>query len=131
MSEPITVDAPRAVELRAEAVTQRGGDFVYEHHNDGGTIACYYVWRGQPDCIAGNALHRAGVSIDALSTIEGCTITTLRAGPDAGVLGGVRFSKAAIGVLYAAQDAQDQGLSWGEALKQAQKAAIYAAEVAR
>lgn len=114
------IDARRALELLIDIVDQYGEDTVYEKVplNVGGTIiysqgvGCRYQVNGQPSCLVGHVLARAGVSTEALEDMDASGLSIIN-------------SYAAVGdtdaraVLQAAQSAQDTGATWGEALKNA------------
>ena len=106
--QPIT--AENFTEAMRQAVAERGADWVYPAE-DGewmldGSSCCYFLLDGSPACIIGTALHKLGYGPNDVSE-----------GTDAfGIL--TRW-KAPLDVASAAglaQDAQDEGKPWGEAL---------------
>jgi hypothetical protein len=53
-------------------VARAGVGFHYTPKNmNDGTAACRYVWNGKADCFVGQVLHQIGVSLSALSMVEG------------------------------------------------------------
>jgi hypothetical protein len=115
----IELSAERAIELLREVVAEYGEDHVYttqegQRANEG---PCLYVHGDQPGCIAGHVYHRAGLTLDQLRAQEGSTARGLGF-IDLGV------SADVADLLSRAQDRQDKGYTWGEALA----AAIEAAE---
>ena len=88
-------------------------DYVYSEE------PCQYQHDGKPSCIVGHALHRLGVPIEALEALD-----------DAQEGGGVpasglpsylpilveEGSRSALIALGEAQEAQDDGIPWGEAV---------------
>lgn len=119
MSE-IKLTLERTKELLAEAVALKGAGYIYTHPDgwvaaDGDNPAsCRYVHDDQPGCIVGHVLHAAGVSLEALSEYEG-----QGAQDPAYQLAGATDGAARL--LDFAQDHQDRGVPWGEAVRQAQE----------
>jgi len=106
-----TIDAARALDLLRQAVAQDGygDDYVYPYLND-----CQYVRNSAPSCLVGHALHLGGWSVDAL---DGLINTPVR---DAVRIGFTSLDKEAANVFDLAQVVQDQGGTWGEALRAAE-----------
>lgn len=118
-----------ALDLTKQVVAERGDDYVYVNPEGlrAGTLGppsgpgkplmtadCSYVHRlanGEvaPGCLAGNVLARAGVSLEVLSTYEGCSVPVFA--EDAGFA-----DEEAADVLGVMQAMQDRGASWGLAL---------------
>ncbi|MFF5471025.1 hypothetical protein [Streptomyces achromogenes] len=116
----LTLD--RVKELLNEAVAEKGADYVYTTP-DGkqGTPeyqpTCLYVHGDKPGCIVGHALHRAGVSLSLLLEEEQDDASSvLRSLAQLGVLS---YTDGVSQLLYEAQQRQDHGTSWGEAVQQA------------
>jgi hypothetical protein len=111
------IDARRAVELLIDVVEQYGEDHVYERVPN--TVdSCRYEYSGQPSCIVGHVLHRAGVPIDVLKSFDD---------NDDGVSANVLYeyldvTEDAANVLGWAQGLQDSGHTWGRALDRAREA---------
>ncbi len=85
---------------------------MYQHHGvlENGNARCLYLHpgTGQPDCIAARVLHRLGVSLENLRTMEGKGCHSLRR--DSSPL-----TYNALWILRTAQMVQDTGRTWGEA----------------
>lgn len=114
MDKIITTDDEVMATLRA--VVAERPDYVYEAPEEDG---CVYVADGTPSCLVGHVLHRLGVSLEALSVLDmNGGLAAWRAVP--GVLDGV--SGSTVDRLWAAQTAQDNGDTWGEALEYADRA---------
>lgn len=102
-------------ELLAEAVAEKGADFVYvnkygQQADQSGDVTCQYVHGDQPGCIVGNVLHRAGVPLDELGQYETHSVDDL----------GQRLFTAEARVkllLNHIQGHQDVGVPWGEAVR--------------
>lgn len=101
----------RTLQLLREVIAEKGEDFVYEPFVDeDGFSMCRYVVQGQPSCLVGHVLHRAGISLTELAGVEDTTPNSSD-GPweDWG-------TAAALDLLAEVQEKQDQGVAWGEAL---------------
>lgn len=122
----ITLDD--ALRLLTEAVEEKGEDYVYSNNSGERadteySIDCQYVHvqKGEfvPGCGVGNALHRAGVSLDWLSDHESYgarnVLGMLR---DDGILTANRTVEE---FLSAFQSRQDRGDTWGESLRMARE----------
>jgi hypothetical protein len=98
-----------------EVVAERP-EFIYQKPpaSEGHIAVCRYVHGDVPGCLIGHVLHRLGVSLETLSVHEGQPAQylagTLDIGGDA-----VRWA------LGAAQEAQDGGSTWHEALACAER----------
>lgn len=115
----IDIDADRALALLREVVDEYGHDYVYRqvaHRLPDGRSKpmCVYADDGRPSCLVGHALHRAGVTVAELDRMLG------QIGEDDDELPErVTLTGLAAEVLAEAQMAQDQGITWGDALAQA------------
>lgn len=106
--------------LRA-VVAEKGADYVYVNRNGevaSDSVQCYYVHGDQPGCIAGAAFHKLGVPLEVLAEFE------LQ---DAGyvakqVLQFVSYDTQ--GALTVAQQTQDGGGTWGQALRDAESVRV-------
>ncbi|MFF9268639.1 hypothetical protein [Streptomyces rochei] len=111
----ITLTLDKAKELLAEAVAEKGEDFVYVNR-DGRPVAgltgadCHYVHGDQPGCIVGHVLHKAGVSLADLSEYEG-------QGAEDPALDLAGATDDACRLLSYAQENQDRGIPWGESVR--------------
>lgn len=124
--ETLTVD--RTLQLLREAVAEKGPDFVYKDLS--GTPAdsfaeCRYVHGDEPGCLVGNVLFRHGIPLVRMQDFEGEGAgRVVRELVDT-------YESPAPSVLVAAQETQDSGGTWGEALDNAERAARqYAEQVA-
>lgn len=119
----IEITKARAVEVLAAIVDEFGEDYRYVNPDGvaaASGVECMYVHGDKPGCIAGHALHRLGVPLDAMKRIESETVcwTNMEAI-------GIRITdleenyEDETNPLYAAQAAQDRGETWGEALSAA------------
>jgi hypothetical protein len=107
MKHITTEDALRALE---EAVAEKGEDYIYPEAGK----TCYYALDGAPSCLVGNALHRLGYSILQLEEFRSHPICSLPAD--------VPMEDRALDAFIRAQEAQDAGAPWGEALHVAREA---------
>lgn len=111
----IELTLARTKELLAEAVAEKGEDFVYvdefgQQADESGYVRCHYVHGDQPGCIVGNVLHRAGVPLDELGAYEAQNAGDL--------FQGLFVAEGeAVRLLNAVQSRQDLGVPWGEALR--------------
>lgn len=109
------INARRALELLTDVV-EGNEDFRYEHviDPDNGSN-CVYQVNGEPSCLVGHALVRAGVPMSFLVRMdeEVAAAEVMDAYLDDSVTPG------ALKVFGAAQIRQDGGQTWGEALEYA------------
>lgn len=112
----LTPTHDEVVEAIEAAVQAAGPDFTYRSlPGPDDTAKCWYVYGGQPSCLVGQVLHRLGVSVEMLSTLEDRSVrAAVRVLADHGVL---TLSSETIIALRVAQAKQDGGSSWGEALR--------------
>ena len=117
--EPLT--AEKARELLARAVAEKGEDYVYEWQEGAYTYACMYFHGDQPGCIIGHLLAYQGVKPEDLGDYNTWDVGTLAEQDlDVGTLAEQGLIDAPLPVVKAlakAQLAQDDGATWGEALK--------------
>lgn len=98
-----------------EAVAEREADYRYKEH----FANCRYQDQGEPSCIVGLALSKMGVSIDKLDEMDNnCDVfsTSVDALCSAELFP-IKLNKTEVQALSEAQACQDQGGTWGEALK--------------
>lgn len=100
--------------LMEEAVALKGEDYVYEmpRNKEGDVIGCSYIHNDQPSCIVGHVLVAAGVDPDQLHQHEGVAAENLTIRVQ---LWDTDYTMSR--ALNAAQEAQDSGETWGEALR--------------
>lgn len=94
--------------LMEEAVAERGSDYQYD------TLSgCDYVRDGEPSCIVGCVLAAAGVPLDKLHQYEGTSASMVvdAVAPHEWADPDIRSA------LELAQESQDSGRPWGEALE--------------
>lgn len=108
-----------------EVVAERP-DFVYKaqttYSDDDATPMCGYVHTNENGakvcgCLVGHVLNRLGVPLDTLAEYEGKGAEYVVEGLD------LNLSRQTARVLWIAQDEQDRGKPWGEALAKAEAAA--------
>jgi hypothetical protein len=118
MSERLSYD--RTVQLLREVIGEFGEDHTYpiypmERLSDGRQLRCFYVRNDQPSCIVGHVLHCAGMPLEDLRKVEGYGPTD--------TLAPVQFARwadpEALDLLAEVQVQQDEGATWGEALRDA------------
>jgi hypothetical protein len=111
------IDVVEALDLLEQCVTERGCDYVYapRWRMRGGYSTCVYAYKGKPDCIIGLALAKSGVPVETLQTLSSSRLACLYSGDRLAI----DLTLGAVAVFRAAQGAQDQGLSWGVALRRA------------
>lgn len=126
-------DIPRIREVMAQAVAERGADFVY---NPGGVESCYYTSmlldrhaphqtldaddpRSKTGCLIGEVMRRLGIPVDALARIQGGVSSLAIQLQDRGL---AAMDTPVIICLSSAQSTQDNGSTWGAALAEFDKA---------
>ncbi|HEX2242263.1 MAG TPA: hypothetical protein VHK27_03210 [Gammaproteobacteria bacterium] len=121
----IVIDHHRAIELLNQVIAGNE-DFVYPKRvGDMGVEYCDYVRDGQPSCIVGKALHLAGVSVEMLKRVENNRPLQkfwnddLNRYVDFGEMLGIQLTWLAAIAFEEAQRIQDDGSSWGVAVRKA------------
>lgn len=116
----LTITGPVAYDLLKAVVDERGGGYVYDTEEHDG---CRYADDdGQPACLIGHVLSHLGV-LDAIEARH--QAETIGAAPVKDVVysaaagRGIRITDFAFDVWAAAQDVQDKGEPWGDALRAA------------
>ncbi|MDT4903312.1 MAG: hypothetical protein QOH52_1328 [Pseudonocardiales bacterium] len=111
------IDVVQALDLLEQCVSERGCGYVYapKWSARDGYSTCQYVHNGKPDCIIGLAFAKSGVPVETLQTLSGDRLAGLHSEHRLPI----HLTLGALVVFRAAQRAQDQGLSWGVALRQA------------
>lgn len=127
------IDKDKALELLKAAVELKGEDYVYKKVNG----SCMYVdipwvWDDEVEhyvyvpeeathsCLIGVALHLAGIPLAAFTDLfvnEEDASAALYALQEEGL---VEFDEIVSRIFMKAQGFQDQGLTWGEALRAAE-----------
>lgn len=131
MSKPeLTPELARS--LMEQAVESKGRGYIYEQpvisfDDDGNRViipaeeydegehvqTCLYVNNGAPSCLVGHVLHMAGVPLGALEEFEDSSASTVTRAL-------TTTTERVVEALLQAQEAQDHGVSWGEALERFQ-----------
>jgi hypothetical protein len=118
------IDKAKALQLISKAVDQNGADYVDPYAAEG--AGCFYASGGQPSCIVGTAYALAGATIEqvvAMDSQYGGVIDTM---PEHVIP--IETTPGAIEVFAVAQTAQDNGQTWGDALRAARLVTEHAAE---
>lgn len=122
---PDLITKSKALELLEAAVAERGADYVYER--DGTRQSgpgCTYVRGGQPSCLIGLAMAKAGVPIEQLAEWD----TRDNSAACFVLVDDELATKTAVDVMATAQSLQDIGETWGEALQAAREHAASATD---
>jgi hypothetical protein len=112
-------NAQDVIEWLRKAVAEKGPDYVYRDSGDDGGACMYYSESShQPRCLVGVALHKAGL-------IDYGLVTSRRVNEGVGIIRlaaylNLPLSSGALSVLSIAQDEQDGGSTWGNALQRAE-----------
>ena len=114
------LDADGAIRSLRTVVFEKGPDYVYRRVNAYGLKgACVNFHNGEPSCIVGHAFGLLGLTAEKALEI-GVASTTI-ASASCELLNRSdfdwEFTDDASRILALAQDYQDSGESWGEALK--------------
>lgn len=121
MADVIIITVASAHEGLKALVEEYGEEFVYQRNTDPDAgPACAYVRGGEPSCLVGKFLANVGVPLERLERADyfgGDSARELLASLcDEGAL---QYEPRAGWMLSAAQNVQDSGCTWGEALKMA------------
>lgn len=125
------LDAQTALRLLAHAVSNRGGAFVYTRPVVVGhtTPVCSYLTDDDnASCLVGHVLRSFGIPAALIRACGNSVGITTLASRLRSEVGEFRISSAAIHVLMQAQQTQDEGGSWGDALAQAVLAFLHLAK---
>lgn len=106
-------DETYALELLERAVAERGDGYNYRKEFG---ASCRYELHGQPACIVGLVAHLDGISMVTMRTCEGRTADV--------VMRAFGFTRRAGDLLFIAQQVQDRGGTWGDALIEAKSAFV-------
>ncbi len=118
----IELTLARVKELLAEAVAEKGADYVYttpegEPAGPDMETPCRYVHGDKPGCVVGHVLHKAGVSLALLEGQEGTD--AYGAMRNLWRDGEIEFEPPVRQLLNHVQLDQDRGTPWGEAVRRA------------
>lgn len=131
--DTIEIDGTKALSLLREVIAGNE-DFCYETkkktvtedgYGEYDTYLCLYAHEGKPDCVVGRALHKAGVTVEQLEAMDNIGATYDGFPTGIGVVAmpeNVNLTEQGREVFKAAQEWQDAGFKWGEALSFAEKA---------
>ena len=124
------ITARRALELLTDVVDTYGEETRYtrvELHSGYGEpipkdcllveMGCRYFYNGAPSCLVGHVLHRAGWSVNALRNLDDGGIAAQDLWYADLPQGATGLTQGAALALEKAQELQDVGDTWGEALK--------------
>lgn len=114
----ITIDKRKMLGLLRKAVKERGADWRYENGNFDGIGCVYQSDAGEPACIVGHALYYYDPKL--LKAFGSCANGAAFGGAaqlvvEAGYYD-VHFTPGAYVAASRAQELQDAGFTWGEAL---------------
>jgi hypothetical protein len=113
-----TLDGPTALRLLDAVVEKYGED--HEYHVPSGYSICQYAPHdGEPGCIIGT-IFAEQIGIPVPQSMEGVGVTVPKF-----AVPGVTITKEAKHILGEAQDAQDEGHTWGWARDHAYEWAEY------
>lgn len=121
MSE-IEIGGVRALELLKLARDERGADYIYGGDRDA-LDRCTYSADGEPSCMVGLALFKAGVTIAELEEIDNGDFGTIEF---IELPARVSLTDEAVAVFSAAQGMQDMREPWGMAYDHAYAEALVA-----
>jgi hypothetical protein len=116
------IDIGCALDLLAAAVNHRGESYCHSPvwTTEANCPTCLCTHHGSPDCIVGEALARSGARVEELKGLCDRGIRDLHG--DGKLPATLTFG--ALVVLSTAQQSQDRGCCWGEALEHATTAAV-------
>ena len=106
------IEYAEAVELLQRAVAEKGADYVYDPDsaNPGSYGCAYFQQDGTPSCLVGHVIAYKGLTKGLLGVWNGSDVDLL---VERGFLD---LDERAQWLLANAQNLQDNGKSWGEAL---------------
>lgn len=108
---PVRLNKSNVTKALRDAVKARGADYVYHDHFGN---ACFYVVDQKPACLVGEVLATGfGIPIDVLDELETTADDVLDILQSRGVL---TYTSDAADMLMRAQEYQDLGEPWGEAV---------------
>lgn len=106
------IEWERATEEMEAVVAKFGEGYRYPGVEE---ASCKYVKGGEPSCLVGQVLARIGVDVEDLIELDELVDQRIGRIIDSGVLG-AEVPKSVKYGLMTAQEKQDQGYTWGEAL---------------
>jgi hypothetical protein len=121
MSDKSMITRVAVLDLMCQIVSEFGVDHVYKRipNRDGGFAGCYNwdIENNCPSCLIGHVVFRLGASPELLITCVGDVAASLIS--KFASASGLRLEYGVMDVLGAAQSSQDDGKTWGEALRDA------------
>lgn len=116
----IHISRQNALALLRQAVELKGEDYIDPSAYSTANSCQYVTPDGFPSCIVGHALMIAGIGPHAFTDMNQEDISQVA--QELEFRGLADFDEDAVRTLFVAQDVQDSGDIWGEALRQAQEA---------
>lgn len=117
MPLPKRVDKREALQLLRKARDEKGKDYIDPNSEDDWGMCEYTTPDALAGCIVGHVFTYAGVPLGGLRYVQGDAAAVVR---QACVSSYVNFTPGAIKALAKAQQMQDTGSPWGEAVWHAQ-----------
>ncbi|MFF1701223.1 hypothetical protein [Streptomyces sp. NPDC058252] len=118
--EPVEITLDESKKYLGEAVNAKGADYVYKNvtNPDSGLETCAYFdpKTKKPSCIVGHVLASKGVTFDRLDGRDRNLYTNVQGLIDAEI---IEVDNETQALLALAQNAQDLGETWGDALEKA------------
>lgn len=121
--EQKSMTADEVLGIMAQVVAEYGEDFVYTKVIPAGyTYPVCQNWHdGCPSCLIGHIMHRWGMPEDVLENNRSMGVTTLLSRFQVRHIN-MRIEAGAQRAMTAAQNAQDEGVPWGDCLEKARDA---------
>jgi len=125
----IELSFDEAKRLIEEAIAEKGENYVYP---EWGGVCRYFESDGTPSCIVGHALAKLSVTLDMLAAerpddeLSPDGLNSYACVPILAARGVIDIDDKTCTLLYAAQNAQDTGLTWREAYEAGLEAASVA-----
>jgi hypothetical protein len=121
MSDKSMITRVAVLDLMCQVVSEFGVDHVYKRipGRDGSFAGCYNwdIENNCPSCLIGHVVYRLGASPELLTACVGDAASSLIS--KFVHQSGLRLEYGVMDVLGAAQQSQDDGRTWGEALRDA------------
>lgn len=105
-----------AIKILEKVVAIKGKDYIDPSVTMG---ECEYQKDGVPSCIVGNFLFEIGVGVETLEELDSMPDSAISSLKDELEANEVYLSQEVLDSLSSAQCAQDEGATWGDALKAA------------
>lgn len=113
------ITAIEAVRLLEQVAEDKGPETRYQAPGPSG---CVYVHKGAPSCIVGHALHRSGIKIDVIASLDDRTNDggSIPIGTNAEEIPNYlpdSFTRTAASIMGFVQREQDSAVAWGLAIR--------------